>query len=125
MVIKNRMPALVLISSGLATGNALGAGVTGDLIYQTTGRFTDTVHVSDGFKIDLQGLYQATLTDFQSASAFKSSSLDISDNRDSLGNIKGPGSFTFSAGPGAYNVSMFATVDKLSGICGRETAVDR
>lgn len=108
MQIKNRMSILVLLASSLAAGNTLAAGATGDVVYEKVDIFNNAVFFTDAFMIDTQGLYQATLTDFKFPNALKKSGLNVTTSTDSLGELSGPGAFTFKAGPGDYFVSMFA-----------------
>ena len=106
----NRLSALVLLSGFVAAGNALAASVTGDTIYEKVDMFNNYIHFTDGFTINTRGVYEATLTDFKFPNAFKSSGMNITTSTDSLGKLLGPGTFTFEAGPGNYNISMFAEV---------------
>lgn len=113
MQIKNRIRVLVLLSGCMATGHVLAASVTGDVIYQKMDSFYGSAHITDSFTINARGLYQAKLTDFETSSAFKSSGLEVTHKSDSLGKLAGPGMFTFQAGPGDYNVNMFAVLGPL------------
>jgi len=108
MLIKNRIPVLLLLSGFVAAGNVMAASVTGDTIYEKVDMFNKYVHFTDGFTIDTKGVYEATLTDFEFPNAFKASGMNITTGSDSLGKLLGPGTFTFEAGPGNYYVSMFA-----------------
>jgi len=106
---KNALPALLLVSSLHATA-VMAASLPANIVYERVGTVNTSVMFTDNFVIDTHGLYQATLTDFESPNALTESSLDVASGTGSLGKLSAPGSMTFEAGPGDYLVSLFAAV---------------
>jgi hypothetical protein len=104
----------IIIAVLLFSGNASAVSLTGDVIYKKVDMFSGSVHFTDNFTVQSQGVYRATLTDFEFPNPFTSSGLNITTATDSLGKLLGPGSVTFDAAPGDYFVSMFASVASMS-----------
>jgi hypothetical protein len=105
---------IFIAASCLLGGNALAAAMTGDAIYEDVDIFSNSVHFTDNFSVAMQGMYKATLTDFEFPTPFSNSGLNVTTATDLLGEILGPGSFTFEAAPGDYFVSVFASVAGVS-----------
>lgn len=108
-----RIPGII-IAACLFSGTASAVSLNGDVIYEKVDMFSNSVHFSDSFTVQTQGVYKATLTDFEFPNPFTSSGLNITTSTDSLGKLLGPGNLTFDVGPGDYYVSMFATVAAVS-----------
>jgi hypothetical protein len=100
----------MILSGCLVAGNTLASSLEDEVVYGKTGTFIKEISFTDEFRIEENGLYQATLTDLENTRPFTESSLDVSSGSNSLGNLSNPGAFTFEAGPGDFAVSLFASV---------------
>lgn len=110
MRIKNTGAILAFLSASAVSSGTFAAAVPGDVVYQKTDSFSQSVTLTDSFTVNMSGLYRATLKDLENAKPFLSSSLVVSKNSSSLGGTNGPGSFTFEAEAGDHSVNLFADV---------------
>jgi len=110
MQIISRTRLAMILSGCLVAGNTLASSLEDEVVYGKTGTFIKEISFTDEFRIEENGLYQATLTDLENTRPFTESSLDVSSGSNSLGNLSNPGAFTFEAGPGDFAVSLFASV---------------
>lgn len=110
MQIISRTRLAMMLSGCLVAGNTLASSLEDGVVYSKTGTFIKEISFTDEFRIEENGLYQATLTDLENTRPFTESSLEVSSGSNSLGNLSNPGAFTFEAGPGDFAVSLFASV---------------
>jgi hypothetical protein len=114
MIINRSIPAAAALASSLFCGPIPAASMGGGVVYEKVDMFSNSVHFTDSFTVGSQGTYTATLTDFEFPNPFAESGLNVTTATAALGQLLGPGSFTFDAAPGDYYVSMFASVAPVS-----------
>ena len=110
----SRLHVALLLSGCLMVGNTMASTLGDGVVYSKTDTFIKEVSFSDDFHIDKKGLYEATLTDLKNTKPFDKSSLDVKSGSSSLGSLSSPGAFKFEAGPGEYEVSLFASVTETT-----------
>ena len=111
-LIKGRSGAFIALC--LLGGHAMAASTVGDTVYEKVDMFSNSLTFTDGFTIDAEGIYKATLTDFEFPRPLVSSSLSVDNGSASVGSVQGPGSFTFEAGLGDYSVNLAAQAASVS-----------
>jgi hypothetical protein len=110
----SRKSVVLMLAGCCLCGNTLAASVQPSVVYGNSGTFIKEITITDNFNVDVQGLYQATLSDLENKLPFDQSSLEVKSNGDSLGSLSSPGTFTFEAGPGGYAVDIFASVPEVT-----------
>jgi len=86
---------------------------TGESVFEDVDLFSGRKFFTELFRIDIQGTYQATLTDFTFPNPLERIGMNITTATESLGMLTEPGFFTFDANPGNYFVSFFGEAHHL------------
>jgi len=107
------LPLTLAVSGLLVGGNSWAATTTDSVVYESVNIFQGQTLSTDKFQVGQAGTYLATLTDFEFPNPLASVGLNVTTSTDSFAALTAPGSVTFSAGPGDYYVSLFATAQPV------------
>ena len=84
-------------------------------IYERTELFLNTIAFTDTFNVVVADNYTATLVDLEFTAPLDTVAMSItSSTAGLLGSLLAPGSFTFDATPGVYDINVFATAGSTS-----------
>lgn len=84
-----------------------------EVVYEDVRIFDSQTFYTDTFSIGSAGMFEAVLTDFNFPDPLESYGLSITTATESLGQLTDSGSFMFSADPGKYYLSVFATAENF------------
>ena len=105
-----KLAAMTILVSLATTGTSSATP-----IYERTELFANTIAFTDTFTVVVADNYTATLVDFEFTVPLDTVAMSIiSSTAGLLGSLLAPGSFTFDATPGMYDINVFAAAGSTS-----------